>query len=186
MRRALLALVVLVMVAAACGDSGGNGNGGDGDNQALVDAIKAEILETSADDPDAPVTDAEATCVAEGAVDRLGVDGLLELGITAEGSESENPFVDATDEQLEAVTDIYLDCIDVRQLMLNEIGSDVSQESAECVADSVAEGDFLRPVIIGSLRGEDVEFDDDPELAEAFVGIVVECLTPEELVNLGG
>ncbi len=177
MPRILLAVVVATLVAGACGDSGT-------DEQALESALKAEILERAAESGATPISDQEATCVAAGAVEELGADGLLGLGITTSGADSERPFAAATDEQVETITDVYLACLDIRQLMLNEISGDVSTESAECVADRVAAGDFLRPVIAGSLRGETVEFGDDPELSEAFVGIVVECLTAEELVDL--
>ena len=184
MRRGLFLLLVLGLVAAACGDSGGGERSAA--EQALVDAIRDEILED--EDPESPFGEAEATCVGEGAVDRLGVEGLLELGITVENADPGNAFEGATDEQIDAVIDVTLDCVDFRQVFIDSItaDSDISSESADCLGDALGTKEFLAPIVEAGFRGEDTEFGDDPEAAEAVFEAIVECLSAEELANLGG
>ncbi len=181
MRRVVLVLCALTMVAAACGDSGGD----DESREALVAAVKQGILDAAADDDDLPIADAEAQCVAEQVVDDLGTDGVVALGLSAEGND-DNPFVDATLEQKEAVVDAMLDCVDFKNAILPTIQADgVSEESAECVVDEMLAADFFRPALVDSLSGEEFDFESDPEVAGQLVEVVLGCLTPEELSQLG-
>lgn len=183
MRRVLVAVLVLGLVAAACGDSGGGERSSA--EQALVDAIRDEILDD--EDPDSPFGEAEATCVGEGAVGRLGVDGLLELGITVEDADPGNAFEGATDEQIDAVIDVTLDCVDFRQVFVDSITAeaDISSESADCLGDALGTKEFLAPIVAAGFRGESTEFGDDPEAAQQVFEAIVDCLSAEELANLG-
>lgn len=183
MLRGLFLLLVLGLVAAACGDSGGERSGAE---QALVDAIRDEILED--EDPDSPFGQTEATCVGEGAVDEFGVEGLLELGITTENASPGNAFEGATDSQIDKVIDVTLDCVDFRQVFVDSItaDADISSESAGCLGDALGTKEFLTPIIGAGFRGESTDFGDDPATAAAVFEAIVDCLSAQELADLGG
>ncbi|MEE8332134.1 MAG: hypothetical protein V3R84_10225, partial [Acidimicrobiia bacterium] len=111
MTRFTTLLAVLALVAFACGDSGeGSGGGFSAGEQALSDAIRDSILEDP--DPDTPFGTEEATCVGDGVVNAFGVQGLLEFGITIENPDPGDSFDGATDEQIDKMIDVTLDCVD--------------------------------------------------------------------------
>lgn len=211
-RRLLLLSACFVLVVAACGDSGGDTPTTDDTDatatteadatttteaeattttaeegrDAVVAAVKEGILESAGGDDGFAISDGEAQCVAEDVVDALGVGGVVELGLSVDDAEGD-PFANATDEQIGQVVDAMLDCVDFRTALLPEIAGDgISDESAGCVVDGMLAADFFRPALIDSLgSGGDVAFEDDPEAAGAMIEIVLECLTPEELAELG-
>ncbi|MFQ5948314.1 MAG: hypothetical protein ACE5KX_05600 [Acidimicrobiia bacterium] len=151
-----------------------------------MDAIRTEILADA--DVDSPFGEAEATCVAESAVDEFGIEGLVELGITVDNANPENLFENATSEQVDAIVDITLNCVDFRRFFTEQMtaGAEISDESAKCLADGMLEAEFFRPLVAQGLRGEEAEFGDDPEAAAEVIELVIECLSPEELIQLGG
>ena len=184
MTRLAALLAVLAIVAGACGDSGGGGeaDGFSDTEQALSDAIRVALLEDPDPDPDSPFGEEEATCIGDNAVREFGVDGLLELGITVDNADPGDAFDGATDEQVDSVIDITLECVDFTELFVQEAAGDVSQESARCLGDGLERDDLIRPLVRAGF--EDAEFGDDPEVAQAFFALIVECLSAEELANL--
>lgn len=188
MRRALLFLVAVSLVAVACGDSGGDDGELSAAEQNLADAIKSEILADA--DPDSPLGEPEAECVSEAAVRELGVDGLLQLGFTAEGESPENILDNADADQRQLIIDLTLECVDFAGLLVEEIAADggISEESARCIGDGLTDGDLLAPLVESGLAGTDFEdvVEQDPDTAEAFFNVFLECLSVEELTNLGG
>lgn len=180
MVRTIGLLVGLLLITAACsGDSGRSGG-----EQALADAIRDSILEDN--DPTSPFGEAEATCIGETAVDELGVDGLLEIGITESNADPGDAFQVASDEQLDAVIDVTLACIDFRDVLLDTFlaEGDISDDSATCLADELDKPEILRPMVEAGLRDTDIE--DDPEAANALFEAIFNCLSIEELGQLGG
>ncbi len=148
--------------------------------------IKASILEDAA--PDGPFGEQEAECVGTEAVSEFGVDGLLELGFNADtGDAPENVLEQATPEEREKVIDVTLRCIDITEVFVSELtaGGEISEESAECLADGITGADFFRPLLASSLAGAEFSLEDDPEAGEALFGLVIECLSVEELARLG-
>lgn len=184
MRRWLMVVIVLALVAAACSS---DSEGGDltESEQAIADAIRDEILADS--DPDSPFGEAEAKCVGDEAVRELGTDGLLEIGINAENADPGDAFETATPEQIDTIIDVTLGCVDFRQVLVDSITADsnISDESAGCLADALGADEFLRPAVAAGFTGDDVEFGDDPELTQALFAAITDCLTAEELVELG-
>lgn len=174
----------MALLAAACGDSGG----GDGDGGALSEAEQelARVISDSVEE-DGVITGAEADCVGEEAVRELGIEGLVEIGISVESSDS-GVFDDPTDEQLDAMVDVMVQCVDVADLIVAEALADasVSQESAECLGNELNDPDLLKPLMRLGLSGgdpEDVFADEDT--AERLFGVFLECLSFEELESLG-
>ena len=184
MRRISMAVLALAVVAAACSsDSGGDGLSDS--EQAIADAIRDEILADQ--DPDDPFGETEAQCVGDGTVRELGTDGLLEIGINAENADPGDAFETATPEQIDSIIDVTLECVDFRQVLVDSITADssISDESAGCLADALGGDEFLRPAVAAGLTGDDFEFGDDPELTETLFAAITDCLTAEELVDLG-
>lgn len=176
-------VIVLAMVAAACGDSGGGSDGFSSAEQALSDAIRDSILEDN--DPDSPFGTEEATCVGDEAVREFGVDGLLELGITVDNADPGDAFDGATDDQIDKVIDVTLECVDFAKAFVDAAAGDISQESAQCLGDGLESQGLLRPLVRAGFEDAEFEFGDDPEVAEEFFTLIVDCLSAEELIDLG-
>ncbi len=180
MRRLVVVSVTVVLLAAACG--GDDLSGGD---QAISDAIFDQMMADT--DPDNPFGETESRCFADGVVRDIGVADLAELGMTAESIEAgtEPADVDLSDEQVDIMTDLMLDCVDFRSAFIDEFTKEgVSDESAECLADGF-DDDFIRALAKAELSGEDADPTEDPAQAEKFFNLVTDCLSFEELTELG-
>lgn len=161
----------------------------EGSDAAFVDAITAAVL---ADQPGAgaPLGETEARCMAEGIVDELGVEGLLELGLSVEAIEQGETLEDAalSEEQAGDIADATIGCLDIAELMAAQFPPGaVSDESLECLGDRLAEAASFRQFVIDGILGrESGSFEDaDPETQVEFTEIITDCLTAEELVELG-
>jgi len=153
--------------------------------QAMADAIRDGILEDNGSSEANPFGVEEATCIGNRAVDEIGLEGLLEIGITVENANPDDAFADASDEQLDRVIDVTLDCIDFRQLLVDTFLADgeISEDSANCLGDALDRPEILRPMAFAGFRGTD--FGEEPEVLELVFGAIVECLSGEELALLG-
>lgn len=186
MRRSLIMAAVLVLAATACGDGGSGGGSLDSDQQALSDAIFNQIM---ADDTvDNPFGEPEARCFSDGVARDFGIAELADLGLTVENIESgtEPGDVPLSDEQADKMTALMTGCVDFRTLFIDEFTrGGVSEESAGCLADGFDE-DFIRALAKAQLTGQGGDPTQDPEQAEKIFSLITECLTFEELSNLGG
>ncbi len=184
-RLAALMVGCIVVVAACGGDDGASLNE---EEQALADLIASEILED--DEGDAPPLSTEqAQCIGDESVAAIGFDRMVEIGLgpDALGAGTDIEDVDVPDAEVDAIVDVYFDCVDVKALFtqgLLETG-DVSEDSAECVADGI-EDRFVRNALEAGIRGEDFGPEDDPELLQSLLQVLGDCLTPEELVQITG
>lgn len=181
MRRLAVLGVTVVLLAAACG-----GDDLSGDGQAVADAIFDQMMADTA--PDDPFGETEARCFADGVVRDIGVADLAELGMTAESiaAGTEPADVDLSDQQVDVMTDLMLDCVDFRTVFVQEFANEgISDESAECLADGF-DDDFLRALAKSELSGDGVDPTDDPAQAEKFFNLITDCLSFEELSNFGG
>ena len=132
MRGRSLALSILLVAGgvAACGDDDGGA-----DAQPFIDALSEELQA----DEDAPLTEDEADCVAEGSVEAMGVDFLVENDITPEQlAEAEGPQdldVEVSEEQARNTAEALFSCdIDIAASMLP---ADASDEAVACVEDNL-------------------------------------------------
>lgn len=184
---ALGAIGTLAALLVGCGDDGGSADGGEGD---YVDAIAAQIEAESETESGLPVSEDEARCLATGFVDALGVDGLVDLGLDVEAIEAGEELDESqlSEDEARTVTDAMFECVDFTALFVESMaGSDVSEESAECLAEGLEGSDAFRDMIVAGMLGGDAgSFEQqDPETQAAFTEIVTECLSGEELLNLG-
>ena len=183
MRRVVALSLSLMIVVAACGDDDVLSES----DQALADAISQAILDEN-DDPASPLGPVEAECIAENSVRQIGVEGLGEIGITPENPSPEDAFERATDEQVDAILDVFFECIDFAEALIQgfEEELDLSSESVECLAEEFQDRDLLRAIMRASVIGEEFEFGEDRELSARLIELVIGCVSVEELVDLGG
>jgi hypothetical protein len=181
MKRISALLLALALALAACGgdDAGGGGASADSD---VVDDLTQEILEGSGAGSDTPFTDEQAACFALGLVDEFGAETMVE----ALQMEFEEFMAAASPGERAVVVDTMLDCVDFGALMAAELGDAISAESASCIGDAFTNSDAFREALANSFdeSGGD-PFEDDAMFAEVFPAML-ECLSAEELANLGG
>jgi len=181
MRRLAVLGVAFVLLAAACG-----GDDLSGDDQEVSDAIFDQMMADTS--PDDPFGETEARCFADGVVRDIGTADLAELGMTAESinAGTEPADVDLSDDQVDIMTDLMLECVDFRTVFVDQFAEEgISGESAECLADGF-DDDFLRALAKAELSGNGADPTEDPAQAEKFFNLITNCLSFEELSDLGG
>jgi hypothetical protein len=138
--------------------------------------------------PDDPFGETESRCFADGVVRDIGTADLAELGMTAESIKAgtEPADVDLSDEQVDIMTDLMLECVDFRTVFVDQAAEEgISDESAECLADGF-DDDFLRALAKAELSGDGTDTTEDPAQAEKFFNLITDCLSFEEMSDLGG
>lgn len=186
MRRVITILFSLSLIIAACGDDDSSGNGGGSDSRdEIVAGLRSAITESqgpaSEEDPFA-IDDAEALCFASELVDDLGADRMA----NAITQDFEVFMAEATSQERRQVVDAMLGCIDVRDALADELGaSGISADSAACVSDVMLGAEpFLDAVADSLAGGAEADFE-NPALVEALLPGMLQCLSAEELTNLG-
>lgn len=171
----------MVLVAVACG---GGDSGLDDTEQAMADAIAAQMLD------DGDTTEAEAQCVGEGVVDEMGMDRLIEVGLDRSAVESGTgpDDVELSDEDIDSLLDPMLDCIDFAAVFTESMtsGDDaISEESADCIAAGISD-DTIRSAARAGLTGDEFDPVDDQDVLGEVFDLMAECLTSEEFRAVTG
>jgi hypothetical protein len=181
--RWLLLGLLLGLVVGACGDGA---SGLTPEEQALADAIFADMELDNADDE--AVAPDDMRCFAEGMVGALGVSRLGDLGVAAgDIGEPEDAFRGMTDAEMEEMADVGLACIDYAAGFVDAMEADgLSRSSAACLADRLDEGGFFRASFITTMRDEDFSPEQDSQLLAVFLDGAQDCLTEAELGLLFG
>jgi hypothetical protein len=181
-KRVTIVLVALALLIAGCGDDDLVG----GADQEAVNALSQSISEAQAANPDAPIGEEETVCIAGGMVEEFGADRILE---TVEAGRTFEDFIaDASADERRAVVDLTLGCVDLAAMMGGEFtGSGVSDSSARCLSERMLAGDAFRELIAEGLATGNFEPSGEAgeALLEELLPAFLECLTPEELANLG-
>ena len=208
MKKALYALLALCIILPACGgDDGGSvgsmddsssSSGSESSSASASDsaseqasapsageeAIADAIVSTLTSDPEWPFPD-DAVCVAETTLDAIGLDRLVELGITVESVE--DPIEEQGPETQEAFVNAVLDCVGTSGLATflvessnedPEDGPPLRMEDAECIAEGLSREQwsiFLQGTIDGDQIGDDVE-------NEFMMALLKAC--PQMMVNM--
>jgi hypothetical protein len=186
MRRLVVLGVSVVLLAAACGGDDSSSGDLSSNDQEIADAIFDQMMADT--DPDDPFGETEARCFSDGVVRDIGAGDLAELGMTAEAirAGTEPVDVDLTDEQVDAMADVMLECVDFRSVFIDQFAEEgISDESAECLADGF-DDDFLRALAKAEFSGDGADPTSDPAQAEKFFNLITDCLSFEEMSNLGG
>ncbi len=161
--KVLAVAVAAVLTLGACGGS----ESGSGDPE-LEAAIAAEIL-AEADDS-IPVDADQADCVAGEIVSALGTDRLEELGVTSDSVPAIED-VEFTLDEANSVVDGYADCVDLLELMKQDMAADAGDEAADCFVDAMGL-DTVKAVIASEMAGSEP----DSEVDAAFTNAAIECL----------
>lgn len=165
-----------------------------GDEQALIDEIADQLLAQNATGGDLalPIDEESARCVAGQVVSTFGVERLQELSAGG-ASDLGAAMEQMTPEEQATMVRVILrgaegqePCIDVRAFFVDTFTqSGLSQGSAECVADALLGGSVFEDLMAAALAGE-AEDEMPPEVLGQLMTVMMGCLTPEELGELGG
>ena len=156
-RRAARGLAVVVLATlplAACGS--------DDEDQAVA-ALKSQIVANNAMASNTEISNAQATCIAKGAVDAITVDRLKKYRILDDSLDvdkrlSEVPLAgkDAT-----ALADVYLECSDAEKIIEDRLIDSLARAAGAqrakvetCVRDTVTT-DVVRRILAQSFEKTD-------------------------------
>jgi hypothetical protein len=163
MRGRTLALSILLVAAgvAGCGDDGGS----DADAQPFIDAFATSLQ----DEEGAGATDEQADCIAEQAIDTIGVDTLEEAGVTPEDvAEGDGPeeFVDLSEGDAREIAEAFVDCdFDFAAAFT---GPDASDELVACVDDNLDEDAIVEALTLQFLGDEEAAGEASTEMFATF------------------
>lgn len=183
MKKLMILLIAFALAAAACGGDDGLSEG----ERAMVAAIVEGA--TSDPDPENPLSsDTEAaTCFAEGLVEDMGVDRLAAIGFAADNEDPQAAFAAMSNEELDQVADIALDCIDMRAVIADQmVAEGMGRESAECFADEIEKTGLFETAFIAGMSGREFDVSENPEVAGAMLEAATACLSGEELGDVFG
>jgi hypothetical protein len=176
MRRPAAFALIIALVAVACGDDTPAAD------PALVAGLSQRISASQSGSGVFEMTDPEVECFATGIIGLFGAERItaaLDLEFSAF-------MATATAGERRAVVDTMLDCVDLGAGLARELGAEgtISAESARCLADTMLASDAFRDATAESFVSETDPFD-DPALVSALLPAMLECLTAEDLGNLG-
>lgn len=146
------------------------------EGQPYLDALVASFL----DDTSTPIDDVQAECVSTRIILVVGLDRLIDAGVTPEAF-AEEPNLGELGLDLDAgfqAYDAFDACgIDFRGLTLAAFAAEAEDPDATAAClDDVADEEAFREFFAQSLV-EGTEFEDSPE-AEEFFGALFACTTP--------
>ena len=84
------------------------------------------------------------------------------------------------------VVDIMLGCVELGDDLARELGGDgeLSEDAARCLADTMLESDAFRDATAESFVSDGDPFQ-DPDLVAALLPPMLECVSAEDLAELG-
>jgi hypothetical protein len=132
---------------------------GGGDEDEARDNIRTAVLEGDAGVASGiELTEEQADCFANGLVDEVGVEKLREYGLLDENNEmvEDAQVDDMSAEDADETAGVVTDCVDVKELIQEELGGaggQLTDEQADCVLDAIDE-DALEDALSAQLRGE--------------------------------
>ena len=182
MRRIALLTVAAALVITAC-----NGETETFSSDPKEDLVAA-ITSNATANPDRPFDDEDAACIIQEIVDYFGVEGLAELGVTADNPDLQGGRVFATPDAGRRVVDAGMACIDMAEAFNAFLPTGVTllDDTVECVVDRFRT-DTFRDLFAG-LVVEGADPADIMEMAGAQLPIgslFVSCLSTDEILRLG-
>ncbi len=181
--RLFTVVIAFGLLVASCGDDGASRSA---EEQAVVDALVVDMQSDTT--PEEDFTEDQMRCLAEGIVTEAGIERLAEVGITAdEVGDPEAAFRTLSDDEVNAIGGRALECIDYAQAFVDSMMEDgVSQESGDCLVESLQETDFFLAAFVAGMRGSDFDPGSDGEFLQAFVTGAGECFTEAEFEAVFG
>jgi hypothetical protein len=184
MRRITFIALALPLIAVACSGNGETETFSSDPQEELVDAITASNMPN----PDRRLDEQTAACVFQGIVDEFGVDGLAELGVTADNPDLEGGRVFATPDAGRRVVDAAMACIDVSAAIVSFLpkGVELLDDTVQCVADQLQTDtfrDLFADLVASGAPPEDILTSAGAQLPIA--SLLLRCVSPEEILELG-
>lgn len=147
--------------------------GGGGEDTAK-ESIKDELLSSDTDLAGTKLTDEEAGCVSDGMVEDLGTEKLQDVGLLNEDNEviKDAKPEDLSAEDADALAGTIVDCVDVQELMSEQMGAAMDQmtdEQTDCIKGAFDE-DTIQDLISSGFQGEEPQLGGD--LQEKVMGCV--------------
>ncbi|MFN8191957.1 MAG: hypothetical protein U0R78_16320 [Nocardioidaceae bacterium] len=143
--RALAAAAAVLLTLSACG--------GGGDEGKAKEAIAKELMSSSSSDFSFEQKDAD--CVAEGMVDKIGVDQLVEYGILTDKMSADKVPSDVkmSDDDANAAADVFVECMDVSKVIKDAVGAGMTPEMSDCL-DKALTDDVLHDFMVAAFKGD--------------------------------
>lgn len=163
-----------------------------GGEQAMADQIATELL--AQNDLGLPLDQAAAQCLGDQIVSVIGLERLQALEAASGGAGDLGAALELmTPEEQATLVGVILQgtggqpaCLDVRSLLVDAlVESGLSESSAACVADAFTQGTMLQEVLAAGLSGGE-EGEMNPEVMSQLLTVMMGCLSPEELAEMGG
>lgn len=167
------------LLAAACGDDdSGSGPELNDREAAYADAI-AQTYQESSEAP-AEVSDEQASCIASSIVSVVGVERFEDADVEPEDISADidldETFGGLGEEEATDIGGAIGDCIDLQQLVIDGIGTDLPDEAVECLRENLDE-EVIQEFVVASLvaGGDEVSSD----VQTRMLSVLQEC--PEAL-----
>jgi hypothetical protein len=152
-----VAAAALCLALAGCGGDGGGSDNADEEKAAAN--LKTFFLEESEDAAGLDVTEEQAGCVSDGVVSEIGIEQLQDYGLLTDDLEVEKDAdideQDITAEDADSLAGTFVDCVDVKALITEQMGElpGATAEQKKCISDALTDEaltDMLSQVFQGN------------------------------------
>jgi hypothetical protein len=169
MKRNLACILALLLSATACADNSGADRA---DHAADEQKAITSLERVNADSESSPRMSKGATCMATGAVDKLGLDKLKQYRFLNEDltADKYHEFVALTEVDAATWVDVILGCVPYRDVVADLVGPDAPDSAAvrRCTS-AVTEGE-LREALVAEFSGKEDATPFSQKLARAGCG----------------
>jgi hypothetical protein len=146
----------------------------EGEGEEAAGDVEAEIAAAiiADPDPDFPVTEDQANCIANGIVDGIGEDRLEELGLVELFSSDEQvefADIDLDEDEVDSLASTFTECLDFRELMMEQFGASLTDEQKACVEEAITDEAIHEFFVVGFSGG------DTDAAAEELGALAQEC-----------
>lgn len=117
-------------------------------------------------DPSMGFDETQGRCIAELAVDTVGVDALKEAGITPETMDASDELLSdytPTEAQADQLVDGMFECVDFGELLVSQMGSEnieIPEDKVRCIGDEMAKSEPFKDSLKADMLGVAGESDD--------------------------
>jgi hypothetical protein len=171
---ATAAMVALALTACGGGGGGSSRESQTEDGKAYVDAMMSTYS------ADMGFTEPQARCIAELAIDTVGVQALEDAGITPDKmNSSEGLLADytPTTEQADQLVDGVFGCVDFGELMVSQMAADdtvsLPEDKVRCIGNEMAKSEAFKDSLKADMLG--LGSIEDAAIDEAIFGIFDTC-----------
>jgi hypothetical protein len=136
---------------------------------------------------DAPLAAQDAQCFGDRIVSEMGASRLVSLGLSATdiGEGASPSDVELSDADVVTMASVMTECIDFKAVFVDEFKNQgISDDSATCIADGL-DDDFVMAMATSAFRGDAEDPFDDAEFGETIFALITQCMSFEELQQLG-